>query len=140
MRQLASLLAAPAILLGLALLGYWYYHWQGERRESIRSMENAVGRDDWLMVRDTLKDASDVSVSDDGRVLTASLGGRTLSFFFREGALWEKTPQSRSFVVLPHARGTFSMRNWHTVDCRLVLDWPGQREVSRWETITLKGG
>ena len=140
MRQLASLLAAPAILLGLALLGYWYYHWQGERRESIRSMENAVGRDDWLMVRDTLKDASDVSVSDDGRVLTASLGGRPLSFFFREGALWEKTPQSRSFVVLPHARGKFSMRDWHTVDCCLVLDWPGQREVSRWETITLKGG
>jgi hypothetical protein len=140
MRQLASLLAAPAILLGLALLGYWYYHWQVERQESIRGMESAVWRDDWRMVRDTMKNASDVSVSDDGRVLTGSLGGRPVSFYFRDDALWEKAAQSRPFAVLPHAHGAFSLRDWRTVDCRLVLDWPGQAEVSRWETVTLKGG
>lgn len=140
MRQLTSLLAAPAVLLGLALLGYWYYPWQGERRESIRSMENAVWRDDWRMARDTLKDASDVAVSGDGRVLTASLGGRSVSFYFRKGALWEKAAQTSPFVVMPHAHGTFSLPGWRVVGCRLVLDWPGQRETALWETVTLKGG
>jgi hypothetical protein len=98
-------------------------------------MENAVQATDWRMVRDTMKNASDVSVLGDGRVLTASLGGRSISFYFHNGALWENTPQLKPFIVLPHAQGGFFLRMGKTaVDCRLILNWPGQRETS-WRKV-----
>ncbi|MHB8265477.1 MAG: hypothetical protein ACYDC7_06115 [Acidithiobacillus ferrivorans] len=141
MRRLASLLAAPALLLGLALLGYWYYHREAERQEALQGMENAVWRNDWRMVRDTLKDASDVSVSDHGRVLSAYICGgsicQSLSFYFRNGALWENTPQFKPFIVLPHAQGAFFLRDGEVVDCRLILNWPGQRETSWREVLAV---